>query len=101
MVANAVLSNPILGQVEGIERVVAMLGPLLQLSLADPAHAAPEIYYDNLTDNAFVLVDVKPENLTATYYMIPEEHVSTSYYTNPTALNNLFTIKSFKVQGAS
>ena len=99
MVLNTVLDNPILGNVQGIEQVVAMLGPLLQLSLADPAHAAPEIYYDNLTDNAFVLVDVKPENLTATYYMIPEEHVFTSYYTNPNALNSLFKVKSFKVQG--
>jgi alkaline phosphatase D len=81
----------------GIEQLVAALDLLLQISVSDPQHAAPEIYYDYTGGNGFVIIEAGATDLQATYYHIPGEYAGTSYYNNPTALHALFDVRRFRV----
>jgi alkaline phosphatase D len=98
-VLNTVMADPILSQVPGIDQLVAQLGTLLQVSSLDPRVSASPILYDATGANGFVLVEVGADALTASYYHIDTEQTFTSYYSNPGALDTLFSRHSFRVQG--
>jgi len=94
-----VMSDPALGQVEGIEQLVAMLDTLLQVSSLDPSVSPSQIIYDNTGSNGFVVVEAGSEDLTATYYHIAGEEAFTCYYDRPEDLHPLFETTTFRVQG--
>jgi len=97
-VLERVSSDPILGQIPGIEELVASLGPLLQLSVLDDSVSTSDIVYTDTESDAFVIMDVTADALSATIYQIPAEYVYTSFYDNPEALDDLFTPVMFTIR---
>ena len=93
-----IASDPILGQIPGIEELVAFLGPLLQLSVLDDNVSPSDILYADTESDAFVIVDATADALQVTIYEILADHVFESFYDNPDGLADLFTATSFMVQ---
>jgi len=91
-------SDPILGQIPGLEELVAFLGPLLQLSVFGDAVSPSDIIYTDTESDAFVIVDVMADTLQVTIYEILADHVFESFYDNPDGLADLFTATTFTVQ---
>jgi len=97
-VIRRIASDPILGQIPGIEELVAFLGPLLQISVLDDNVSPSDILYANTESDAFVIVDATADALQVTIYEILADHVFESFYDNPDGLADLFTATSFTVQ---
>ena len=97
-VMRRIASDPILGQIPGIEELVAFLGPLLQLSVLDDNVSPSDILYADTESDAFVIVDATADALQVTIYEILADHVFESFYDNPDGLADLFTATSFMVQ---
>ncbi len=93
-----IASDPILGQIPGLEDLVANLGPLLQLSAPDDAVPPSDIVYTDTESDAFTIVDVTADALQVSIYEIPAEYVFESFYDNPDGLADLFTATTFTVQ---
>ncbi len=91
-------SDPILGQIPGLEELVAHLGPLLQLSVLGDNVSPSDIVYTDTESDAFVIVDAAADALQVTIYEIPAEHVFESFYDNPDGLADLFTATTFTVR---
>jgi len=97
-VMRRIASDPILGQIPGLEDLVANLGPLLQLSAPDDAVPPSDIVYTDTESDAFTIVDVTADALQVSIYEIPAEYVFESFYDNPDGLADLFTATTFTVQ---
>ncbi len=98
IVARTIASDPILGQIPGIDAIVAQYGLLLQVSSLSPAVSPSNILYDNLFSHGYGVIDVNAERLTFTIQEMPSEETSTSYYDDPEALNELFTPIQFTIE---
>ena len=97
-VLRQVMADPQLSQVPGIDGLVQMVGPLLQASSLDPAVSPAAVVSDDAFSNGFVIMEVDPDRLTATYYLIDAVHTPVSYYDDPTTLESLFTTRTFTVE---
>lgn len=93
-----VLSDPILGQIPGIEEIIAQYGLLLQVSAASPEVSPSNILYQNTWAHGYAIMDVTADKFTITIQEISSEEVRASYYDDPEALNALFTPIMFNIQ---
>jgi alkaline phosphatase D len=99
IVLRTILNDPILGQIPGIEQIVAQYGLLLQVSATDDALVSPsDILYTNTWSHGFGILDVFPDRLTVTIQEISSDEIHTSYYDEPEALDQLFTPVMFTIQ---
>lgn len=99
IVLRAILADPILGQIPGIEDIVANYGLLLQVSATDDVLVSPsDILYTNTYSHGYGVIDVTAETLTTTIVEIPSDEVGTSYYDNPEALEALVTATVFTIE---
>ena len=98
LVERAVLGHPILGQIPGIEDLVAMLPQLLQASTIDSPVTDSTILYDRTTNHGYMVMDVTGETLSATLQEIDQDEVFTDYYDDPATLDGLFTATMFTVE---
>ena len=98
LVERAVLGHPILGQLPGIEDLLAMLPQLLQASTMDSPVTDSTILYDQTTNHGFMVMDVTDETLTATLQEIDQSEVFTNYYDDPSTLDGLFTTTVFTIE---
>ena len=92
------LSDPILGQIPGLEELLANFGLLLQVSAMDPAVSPSNILYQNTWSHGYAIIDVTADKFTILIQEIPSEEIGTSYYDDPEALNDLFTPVMFNIQ---
>ena len=98
LVMRFILSDPILGQIPGIEDIIANYGELLQLSSMDPAVSPSTILYQNTWAHGYAIADVTADAFTVTIQEISSEEIGTSYYDDPEALNDLFTPVMFTIR---
>jgi alkaline phosphatase D len=98
LVERAVLGHPILGQLPGIDALLAMLPQLLQASTIDSPVTDSTILYDQTTNHGYMVMNVTPETLTATLQEIDQDEVFTNYYDDPATLDGLFTATMFTVE---
>jgi alkaline phosphatase D len=97
----AVLSDPILGQIPGIEELFANYALLLQVSSLDPQVSPSDILYASTYSHGFGIFDVTAETFTFTLQEIPSTEVHTSYYDDPDTLNELFTPVMFTIENGA
>jgi alkaline phosphatase D len=98
IVLRVVLSDPILGQIPGIEEILENYALLLQASAMDPAVSTSDILYANTYSHGYGIFDVDAEAMTILIQEIDSEEIGTSYYDDPEALNALFTPLLFTIQ---
>ena len=97
-VARRIMSDPILGGIEGIDDLVANLALLLQISTLDDSVTPSDIVYTNTSSMGFSVMDVGPDALHVTIWEIASDEIGTSYYDDPDALDDLFWSTSYTVQ---
>jgi alkaline phosphatase D len=97
-VARRIATDPILSQIPGIEELVENLDLLLQVSTMDDDVVPSDILYAGTDTHGFSVFEVGNEAMNVDIYEIPAEEISTSYYDDPDALDDLFTMTSFTVQ---
>ena len=99
MVQSAIASDPILGQIPGLEELLAHFDALLQISSLDDEHVSPsDILYADTDVDAFVVVEATADAFEVTIHEISTEHVFTNFYDDPDGLADLFTTTTFTVQ---
>ncbi|HSL18382.1 MAG TPA: alkaline phosphatase D family protein [Methylomirabilota bacterium] len=98
LVERAVLGDPILGRLPGIEGLLAMLPQLLQASTVDSPATGSTIVYPRTTNHGYMVMSVGQESLTATLQEIDQNEVFTDYTDDPAALDSLFTATVFTVE---
>jgi alkaline phosphatase D len=98
LVERAVLGDPILGQIPGIEGLLAMLPQLLQASTVDSPATGSTILYPQTTNHGYMVMTATPETLTAVIQEIDQNEVFTDYTDDPVALDSLFTATVFTVE---
>jgi alkaline phosphatase D len=99
MVQEAIASDPILGQIPGLEELLAHFDALLQISSLDDERVSPsDIVYADTDVDAFVVVEATADAFEVTIHEISTEHVFTSFYDDPDGLADLFTATTFTVQ---
>jgi alkaline phosphatase D len=98
IVLRVIASDPILGQIPGIEQIIAQYGLLLQVSAMDPGVSPSNILYQNTWSHGYAIIDVTADKFTILIQEIPSDEVGTSYYDDPAALNDLFTPIMFNIQ---
>ena len=95
--SRVIASDPILGQIPGIEELLENYGQLLQISAAGPAVSPSSILYQNTWAHGYAIIDVTPDAFTVLIQEIPSDEISNSYYDDPDALNELFTPLMFTI----
>lgn len=98
IVMRAVASDPILGQIPGIDQILQNYALLLQVSAQDPAVSPSDILYANTFAHGFGIFDVTGDAMSILIEEIPSAEVGTSYYDDPEALDALFTPLLFTIQ---
>ncbi len=98
LVARTVASNPILGQVEGLDALIAGLGLLLQISATDDTHVPSDILYADTNQHGYGLVEVTADALYLTLEEIPSTEALTSYYDDPSAAIAKFRTTVFTIR---
>jgi len=93
-----ILAHPILGQIPGIEDIIANYGLLLQVSAMDPAVSPSNILYQNTWAHGYAIADVTADAFTVMIQEISSEEIGTSYYDDPEALDDLFTPVMFTIR---
>ena len=96
--SRVIASDPILGQIPGIEELLENYGQLLQISAAGPAVSPSTILYQNTWAHGYAIMDVTPDAFTVLIQEIPSDEIGNSYYDDPEALNELFTPIMFSIQ---
>jgi hypothetical protein len=98
-VARRIASDPLLGQFPGLDQLVEFLGLLLQISSLDDVNVSTsDIMYTTPDAHGFAIMDATAEMLHVLFYQIDQEEAGTSYYDDPEALDELFTVIPFTVQ---
>lgn len=97
LVERAVLGHPILGQLPGIDVLVAMLPQLLQASTVDSPATDSTIVYDRTTNHGYMVMTATGQTLTATLEEIDQNEVFTDHTADPD-LDALFTTTLFTVE---
>jgi alkaline phosphatase D len=98
IVLRVITSDPILGQIPGIEQIIAQYGLLLQISALNPEVSPSNIRYQNAWSHGYAVMDVTADKFTFTIQEIPSDEIGTSYYDDPEALDDLFTPIVFNIQ---
>ena len=98
LILGALLRHPILGQIPGIEDLVAQFGPLMQITSHDDAVTPSDIIGIDLKASGYMLVDVTAEALTSTMVTMDSEETRNNYYDDPDALEDIFTEHVYTVQ---
>jgi alkaline phosphatase D len=98
IVARTIASDPILGQIPGIDQILQYYGLLLQLLAADPGVSPSDIIYDNTWAHGYGIMDVTADAFTVTIEEISSTEIGTSYYDDPEALDDLFTPIMFTIR---
>ena len=98
LVMRFILADPILGQIPGIENIIANYGQLLWLSAMDPAVSPSNIVYQNTWAHGYAIADVTADAFTVTIQEISSDEIGTSYYDDPEALDDLFTPVMFTIR---
>jgi alkaline phosphatase D len=93
-----ILADPILGQIPGIENIIANYGMFLQISASNPEVSPSSIVYQNVWAHGYGIVDVTADAFTITFQQISSDEIHTSYYDNPEALEALFSPLMFTIQ---
>ena len=93
-----ILADPILGQIPGIEEIMANYGLLLQVSSLGPGVSPSNILYQNTWSHGYGIVDVTADSFTITIQEISSDEIGTSYYDDPEALDELFTPLMFTIR---
>ena len=91
-------SDPILGQIPGIEEILQNYALLLQVSSLSPAVSFSDILYANTFSHGYGIVDVTADAFTVLIQEISSDEIGTSYYDDPEALNELFTPLMFTIR---
>lgn len=89
--------HPVLGQLPGLEQLVAALGPMIQLTSTEPSVTSSQIADVNLNENGYLLVDVTADAVTSTMVTVDSSETPTSYYDDPEAVDELFSEHAFVV----
>ena len=75
------------------------LGLLLQISSLDDVNVSTsDIKYTKTDSHGFAIMKADAEKLNVLFYQIPDIETLTSYYDDPGALDELFTVMPFTVQ---
>jgi alkaline phosphatase D len=98
IVLRVIESDPILGQIPGIEDIIASYGLLLQVSALSPNVSPSNILYQNTWAHGYAIMDVTPDAFTILIQEIPSDEVGTSYYDDPEALDDLFAPVMFTIR---
>jgi alkaline phosphatase D len=98
LVIRAVESDPILGQIPGIEEILQSYALLLQVSSMGPAVSPSDILYANTFSHGYGIIDVTADALTILIQQISSDEIGTSYYDDPEALDDLFTPLMFEIR---
>ncbi len=98
LVERAVLDNPILGQLPGIEDLLAVLPQLLQASTVDSPATDSTILYPRTTNHGYMVMEVTDRTMTAVLEEIDEDEVFNSLYDDPATLDGLFTTTVFTIE---
>jgi alkaline phosphatase D len=99
IVAGTVASDPTLGQVPGMDALVAYLPTLLQVSaMDDEMVSASDILYTTTDRHGYTIVEVDSTAMTATIQEIAEAETFTSYYNNPDAVRDLFVTSTYTIE---
>jgi alkaline phosphatase D len=98
LVLRYIASDPILGQIPGIEDIIANYGQLLQVSAMDPTVSPSNILYQNTWAHGYAIADVTADAFTVTIQEISSDEVGTSYYDDPEALDDLFSPVMFTIR---
>jgi alkaline phosphatase D len=98
IVIRVVGSDPILGQIPGIEEILQNYALLLQVSSLSPAVSPSNILYANTFSHGYGIVDVTGDAFTILIQEISSDEIGTSYYDDPEALNDLFTPLMFTIR---
>ena len=81
------------------EDAIALLGSLLRLSApANPFTRPSELFWADLVDNGYAVLEAGPHALEALYHVIPTEFVRENFYEDFFSLAPLFTDTVFRIQ---
>ncbi len=97
IVERAVLEHPLLGGLPGLDQLVGLLPVMLQVSTTGGATTS-EIAYARTANHGFMIMEVGPEAITARLVEAPESSTFTSFYDDPDALDDLYTVTVFEVR---
>ncbi len=98
IVERFVASDPILGQIPGIDQILANYAFLLQVSASSPAVSPSDIVYADTFSHGYGIFDVDAETMSFVFEQMPSDEVGTSYYDDPESLNALFTSVAFTIE---
>jgi len=98
MALRTALSDPILGQIPGLEEILANYGLLLQISSQVPGVSPSDILYQNTWSHGYGIVDVTADAFTILIQEISSDEIGNSYYDDPEALDELFTPVMFTIR---
>jgi hypothetical protein len=90
--------HPILGQLPGLEELVALFGPLMQLTSQDDSVTNSDIVGVDLKASGYMLVDVTADALTSTMVAMDSAETRNNYYDDPDALEDIFSEHIYTVQ---
>ena len=98
LILGALQRHPVLGQIPGLEQLVAQFGPLMQITSHDDAVTPSDIVGLDLRASGYMLVDVTEDALTSTMVTMDSEESRNNYYDDPDALEEIFTEHVYTVQ---
>jgi alkaline phosphatase D len=98
IVIRVALSDPILGQIPGIEQILESYALLLQVSSLGPAVSPSDILYANTFTHGYGIMDVSADAFDILIQQISSDEIGTSYYDDPEALDALFSPLRYTIQ---
>jgi alkaline phosphatase D len=98
MALRTALADPILGQIPGLEEILANYGLLLQVSSMSPEVSPSTIFYQDTWSHGYGIMDVTADAFTITLQQISSDEIGTSYYDDPATLQTLFTPLMFTIR---
>jgi alkaline phosphatase D len=99
LVERTVANDPILGQIPGLDPLLAQLPLLLQVSTQDDAVVPSDILYAQTDLHGYMVLEIDGEEVVARMMEISADVAFTSYYDTPEALDALFTETAFRISG--
>ncbi|MCD4747937.1 MAG: alkaline phosphatase D family protein [Thermoanaerobaculales bacterium] len=99
MILGTLQSHPILGQIPGLEQLVATFGPLMQLTSLDDTITPSDIVDLDLRAGGYMVVDVNADTMTTTMVYTGSEEARNNYYETPEIVDDIFQMRTFRVEG--
>jgi len=98
LVTNTVTNDPILGDIPGLEELLAQLTPIFLISASDPQVTPSSLTYAETLSAGYAAFEVGPDAITATYRQYPADLVTTSFYEDPEGLEEVMKTVGFVLQ---